>query len=86
MKKVLQGNVQHDVRVTALKGVGYGVRVFVDGKLNQQGVAATRDQIGPVARDLLRFEDKCGNLSELASAARRRLNGRDQTLKTNGTS
>lgn len=73
MKKVLQGDVQHDVKVTRLKGVGYGVRVLVNGQVNQQAVAGSRDKIGLVARSMLRMEDKCGNLSDFAHRARHRV-------------
>lgn len=83
MNKVLQGAVTHDVKVTHLKGVGYGVRVYVDGTLNQEGVAASRGDIGTVARDLLRMEDKCGNLSGFADNARHRLGRKDQLLREN---
>lgn len=68
--RVLQGPVEHNVKVTHLKGVGYGVRVFVNGELNQEDVAACRADIGNVARRMLRMEDKCGNLSGLAHEAR----------------
>jgi hypothetical protein len=73
MKKILQGAVEHTVKVTRIKGHGYGVRVFVNGELNQQDVAPTRSDIGRVARGLLRMEDKCGNLSDFAHEARHRV-------------
>lgn len=72
MKKLLQGDVTHEVKVTRIKGHGYGVRVLVNGEVNQEGRAATREDIGPVARDLLRTEDKCGNNSDFAHNARMR--------------
>lgn len=73
MKKILQGAVEHTVKVTRIKGHGYGVRVFVNGELNQEDVAPTRSDIGQVARSLLRMEDKCGNLSDYAHEARHRV-------------
>lgn len=73
MKKVLQGNVEHEVKVTRMPGHGYGVRVLVDGVVNQEGRAESRSEIGQVARDLLRMEDKCGNISEFAHRARHRV-------------
>ena len=73
MKKVLQGTVIHEVVVTLIKGVGYGVRVFVNGTINQEGIAESRADIGRVARSLLRMEDKCGNISNYASRARNRV-------------
>lgn len=62
LKKQIQGPVEHEVKVTRLKGVGHGVRVLVNGEVNQQGLA----------KDLLRMEDKCSNESDFAQAARRR--------------
>lgn len=70
---VLMGEVTHSVKVTFLKGVGWGIRLFVNGKLNQQDVAQTREEIGPKARSMLRMEDKCGNVSDYADKARFRV-------------
>lgn len=70
--RVLLGDVIHTVKVTFLKGVGYGVRVFTNGVLNQEAIATSREEIGPVARALLRMEDKCGNFSDFARKARHR--------------
>lgn len=72
MNKVLQGEVTHEVKVTRMKGHGYGVRVLVDGEVNQQTVVTSRDKIAEAARDMLRMEDKCGNLSDFADNARMR--------------
>ena len=72
MKKVLQGEAAHTVKVTRIKGHGYGVRVLVDGAVNQEALAATRGDIGIVAKQLLRMEDKCGNISDFAHSARHR--------------
>jgi hypothetical protein len=49
------------IKVTYL-GKGWGVRCFApDGKNFTEGLAKTKDMIGNVARDLLRFCDKgCG--------------------------
>lgn len=73
MKRVLLGECQHEVRVQRI-GNGYNVRVFVNGELNQEARCECRSKIGYTARSLLRWEDKCGNISEFASAARARLN------------
>lgn len=72
MKKMLQGPVQHDVKVTRIPGHGYGVRVLVNGEVNQEALAPTQGDIGRVARGLLRMEDKCGNVSDYADRARHR--------------
>lgn len=81
LKKMMQGPVEHDVKVTHLKGVGYGVRVLVNGEVNQEGIAPTRGDIGHVARSLLRMEDKCGNLSGQADGARFRRGRKEQQLR-----
>lgn len=70
--KVLQDTCTHEVKVTKLGKAGYGVRVFVNGELNQEAVAETKADIGRVARSMLRMEDKCGNISDFADNARHR--------------
>lgn len=70
MKHVLLGGCQHEVKVTRIKGVGYGVRVYVNGQLNQEGIAESRKDISRVAHAMLRMEDKCGNISDYAGRAR----------------
>lgn len=72
LKKMIQGCVEHEVKVTHLKGVGYGVRVLVNGEVNQQAVAPTRADIESIAKSMLRMEDKCGNDSDYAYSARHR--------------
>lgn len=68
--KVLLGPVTHEVKVTRLKGIGWGIRVFVNGELNQEAKVESRLEIGPTAKSMLRMEDKCGNLSDYADKAR----------------
>lgn len=62
-------------KVTAL-GKGFGIRVFqktADGeRLVSQGYAESKSQIGNVIRNLLRWIDKMGSPSEMASASRDR--------------
>ena len=80
--RVLMGSVNHLVKVTNLGGnKGYGVRVFVDGVLNQEDVAPTKQSIGSVARSMLRMEDKTGNLSDFADNARHRTTRKELTQK-----
>ena len=71
MQYVAQGEVEHEVTVRSING-GYNCRVFIDGKLNQEGRTMVKSHIGAVCRDLLRWEDKCGNISEMARGARHR--------------
>lgn len=70
MKRVLLGNVTHEVKVTRIPGKGYGVRILTNGEINQEALAETRAEIGAVARSMLRMEDKCGNISNYADRAR----------------
>jgi hypothetical protein len=71
IQKMLLGHVTHEVRVTKY-GSGYSVRVFTNSVLNQEAHVDSRMEIGPCAKDLLRWEDKCGNMSDYASSARHR--------------
>lgn len=70
--KVLQGEVDHSVKVTRIKPGLWGIRVFVDGVKNQESVVDSRIKIGPEIRSMLRMEDKVGNLSDLAHNSRHR--------------
>jgi hypothetical protein len=47
--------------------------VLLNGEVNQEAVCNSKADIGYTARNLLRWEDKCGNISAFASAARARL-------------
>ena len=64
-------NVDHDVKVTYIKG-GWNVRVYTNGLVNQEIRVFDRADIGKTAREMLRWEDKCGNVSKFAHAARER--------------
>ena len=70
-KRILLGLVKHEVTVRNING-RYHCRVFVDGELNSEGVTKHKSHIGAVCRDLLRWEDKCGNVSNYADRARHR--------------
>lgn len=59
--------------MTHLKGVGYGVRILLNGQVNQEMVVESRTEIGPAIREMLRMEDKCGNISGMADNSRHRL-------------
>ena len=73
MQKVLQGLCEHEVTVRTINGQ-FHCRVFLNGELNQEAVCWDRKDIGYTCRNLLRWEDKCGNISAFAGAARERLN------------
>lgn len=72
MKRMLLGACEHSVEVRRI-GNGYNVRVFVNGELNQEARCSDKADISWTARNMLRWEDKCGNISAFASAARQRL-------------
>ncbi len=74
MKYVIMDECNHDIKVTYLGRNRWGVRCFVNGELNQEIQVGCREDIGVAAREMLRWEDKCGNISKFASAARKRLN------------
>jgi hypothetical protein len=73
IQRCLVGVCEHKVTVRNIKG-NYHCRVLVNGVVNQEAVCYARRDIGHTCRNLLRWEDKCGNISKFASAARERLN------------
>lgn len=76
IQRCLAGQCEHAVTVRCISG-RYHVRVFLDGVLNQEAVCNSKADIGWTARSLLRWEDKCGNISDFASSARKRHNHKD---------
>ena len=81
---VFLGECTHEIKVTFLKGVGYGIRLYTNGILNQECVVNSRILIGPTCRSMLRMEDKCGNISTMANRARHRI-GEKEWNRRNGT-
>lgn len=75
IQRCIVGECSHEVTVRNINRQ-YHVRVFLDGVLNQEAICESKLDIGYTARSLLRWEDKCGNISAFASAARERLNQR----------
>lgn len=73
IKRLLLGAVEHEVTVRNING-NYHCRVLVNGEVNQEAVCYRKRDIGYTCRNLLRWEDKCGNISEFARASRERLN------------
>ena len=71
MQYVCAGDCEHEVTSRRI-GDGYNVRVLLNGQVNQEVRVSDRSEIGPAARDMLRMEDKCGNISAFAGAARTR--------------
>lgn len=73
IQQCIVGECQHEVTVRCING-RYHVRVFLNGVLNQEAVCESKADISWTARNLLRWEDKCGNISKFASSARERIN------------
>jgi hypothetical protein len=73
IQRCILGEVEHEVTVRNINGK-YHCRVLVNGTVNQEAVCESKRDIGYTCRSLLRWEDKCGNWSKFASAARERLN------------
>jgi hypothetical protein len=69
MQRTLQGDCEHRVQVTRI-GDGYNIRVFTNEQLNQEARVYDKQHIQPEAKSMLRMEDKCGNISKYADAAR----------------
>jgi hypothetical protein len=79
-RKMMQGDVEHAVKVNYLgKGV-YGCRVYTNGELNAENRCIGKQNIGAACRDLLRFEDKLGNYSKFAHSSRMRF-GKKQAAR-----
>lgn len=76
IQRCLTGECEHEVIVRCINGK-YHVRVLLNGVVNQEAVCEGKADIGWTARSLLRWEDKCGNISQFASSARERHNRKD---------
>jgi hypothetical protein len=71
MQRVCSSACEHDVKVTRI-GDGWNIRVFLNGILNQESRVYSKEFISTEIQDMLRWEDKSGNISGMASAARDR--------------
>lgn len=70
-KATLLGDVKHSTKVTRI-GNWWHCRVFVNDVANQEVKVADRSLIGRAFKEMLRDEDKSGNISELAESTRKR--------------
>jgi hypothetical protein len=61
-----------EVKVTRIKGVGWGILITIYGKEWSKRAVKTRKEIHPSIEDDLRLIDKCCNPSPMASASRDR--------------
>jgi hypothetical protein len=71
-KKDRQDPEGYDTVVTYLGDGSYGCRVLRDGNVISEGVAFKKRDISNTLRDLLRWVDKLGSTSTMASASRDR--------------
>ena len=79
IQRCFVGECNHEVTVRNINRK-YHVRVLLDGVVNQEAVCESKLDIGWTARSLLRWEDKCGNISQYASSARERHNRKDYQI------
>lgn len=75
MKLLMIRHCKHEIKVTRI-GDGWNVRCYTNDTLNQEIRVFDRLDIGRAAREMLRWEDKNGNWSDLATHARKKLNQR----------
>jgi hypothetical protein len=73
MKIMMVGECTHEIKSTRL-GNGWGVRCFTNGVLNQEIRVKCQEDISVASAEMLRWEDKCGNISQQASSSRNRFN------------
>lgn len=73
LQRTCVGSCTHGVKVTRI-GDGYNIRVFLNNEINQESRVYSREDISPEIYHMLRMEDKCGNLSNMASRSRDRYN------------
>jgi hypothetical protein len=72
MMRCMVGECTHEVTSRRI-GDGWNVRVLLNGQVNQETRVYCRSEIGKAAREMLRWEDKCGNISAFAHSARHRI-------------
>ena len=73
LERGLQGECIHDVKVTRI-GDGYNIRVLLNNEVNQECRVYDKIHISTEIYHMLRMEDKCGNISQMASRCRDRYN------------
>lgn len=71
LQNMLLCECEHSVKVTRI-GDGWNIRVFTNQKLNQEARVYDRMDIRKEIHSMLRMEDKCGNISQMASRSRDR--------------
>lgn len=72
MNYMIMGLVEHTTSCTRMGVKGWLCRVYSNGKLNQEMLVVTRQEIGPAFHEMLRWECKCGNWSKMADRSRYR--------------
>ena len=65
------GQCEHDITVRRINN-GWHIRVLTNGTVNQEIRVDHKEHIRLAVADLLRWEDKLGNISNMATASRER--------------
>jgi hypothetical protein len=71
IQRCLVGLCKHNVTVRKIDN-GWNCRVFLNGIVNQELKVFNKEHIRLAIAEMLRWEDKCGNISDMASASRER--------------
>lgn len=66
----------HEIKVTRI-GNGWNVRCFRDSQIVDEIRVFARIDIGVAIKEMLRWEDKIGAISDMASQSRKRLNRKE---------
>lgn len=72
-----------DIKVTRINK-WYHIRLYVNDKLYEEQACQLKCDIGTVARDMLRWYDKCGGLSWQAHRTRQRMNKKNERIRPIG--
>ena len=63
--------VKHEIKVTRI-GNQWNIRCYTNGEINQEVIVYKREDIRSGIAEMLRWEDKCGNYSDMARKSRER--------------
>lgn len=77
------GLCEHDTKVTRIRD-GYNIRILLDGVVNQESRVYNKEHISMEIQDMLRMEDKCGNISGMAGNSRNRRGRKEIERKKQG--
>lgn len=72
LKRMFVGECTHTTSVISQGGIKWICNVLLNGEINQTQTVFTKGDIRKAIHDMLRWEDKCGNISKMAHSARMR--------------